>query len=144
MRNTQIAGIAATLVLMASCFMPWAWYPDLQQHFTGFYSEGNYYGRPGKMLYFFAISSLVFFAFNKVWMQRINLIFGALCLAYSVYAFILFTGGYDGFVPTAKPGIYLMLLSAIVIMVMAVLNQAMVKKQVPTTTAAPTEAAPVE
>ena len=49
MKYSQYIGVAAAIILVGACFLPWAFYPDLNKDFTGFFSEQNNYGRPGKL-----------------------------------------------------------------------------------------------
>ena len=46
MKWQRITGIVSCVLLLVSCFMHWAWYPDIQEYFTGFYldlkTDGNY------------------------------------------------------------------------------------------------------
>jgi hypothetical protein len=37
MKYSQWTGIVAALLLIAACFMPWAYFPDLGKNFTGFF-----------------------------------------------------------------------------------------------------------
>lgn len=48
-------GLAACICLIVSCFLPWVYYGDIEQTFTGFYSYKNEYGKPGKFLTIFGI-----------------------------------------------------------------------------------------
>lgn len=113
MSFSQKIGIGSCVLILVSLFLNWAWYPDIEKYFTAFYSESNYYGKPGKLLAFFAVSGIVFYLLNKVWSHRLNLIFGALGLAYAIKTYLLFTSGYDGYTPVAQPGLYLMLAGCI-------------------------------
>ena len=120
MKYSQPIGVLAVLVLVASCFFSWTWYPDLNKAFNGFFSEGQAYGKPGNVFIFFAVFAIAFFLIPRVWAKRWNFIFGGLILAYAVKTYILYTGCYNGICPVKQPGIWVMLGSAILIMVMAV------------------------
>lgn len=124
-------GILACVLLIFSCFLNWAWYPDIEEYFSGFYSKNNYYGRPGMLLSFFAVCGIVFYSLKKEWSNRLNLIFSAIAAAYAITSFLRFTSGYDGFVPETQPGLYLMLIAATIHLIMAVMVGSMVKTQVP-------------
>lgn len=128
--NSQKLGFVSCLLLIASCFLNWAWYPDLQKHFTAFFTEENHYGKPGNVFVFFAVFGLIFYVVNKPWSQRLNLIFGALCVAFALRTYLLFTSGYDGFVPEPKPGIFLMLIASFGHVIAAVMGQTIVKREV--------------
>lgn len=107
--------------LIVSSFLPWTYYPDLDKVFTGFFSEQNLYGKPGKVFVFFAVISAIFVFIDKVWAKRFNLLFAALTLAYLIKTYILFTNCYGGLCPEKLYGIYILIASSVLLMVTAVL-----------------------
>ena len=121
MKYSQWIGIAAALLLIAACFMPWAWFPDLGKNFTGFFSEKNIYGRPGKVLIFFSVIEILLFAIPRVWAKRANILVAALTIAFAIKSYILYTACYGGLCPDKRAGIFLMLGSAAVALVAALL-----------------------
>jgi hypothetical protein len=121
MKYSQWIGILAAVALYVACFFPWAYYPDLKTSFTGFYSEGNMYGRPGRFYFVTCIIAIIFFAQDKVWAKRANLLVCALIVAYSVRIFFLFVSCYRGICPERQAGIYVVLFAPIVMLVMAFL-----------------------
>ncbi len=127
MKYSQWIGIIAAIGLMASCFMPWAYYPDLRQHFTGFYSFENVYGRPAVAFYPFAIICIVFYLIPRVWAKRWNLFFTVLCFAYAIKTFILFSSCYRGICPTKETGIWLMFGFTVLMLLAALLPPGKVK-----------------
>ena len=120
MKYSQWIGVVATLLLLVACFLPWAWYPDLQKNFTGFFSEKNIYGKPGRVFLVLGVFAVIFFLIPRVWAKRWNLFTGALILAFAIKSFILFSGCYSGICPDKKAGLWLMLGSALLILLMAV------------------------
>lgn len=130
MSLSQIVGIFSCVIILISLFFNWAWYPDIEKYFTAFYSENNYYGKPGKLLSFFAVAGLGCYFYPKIWTQRLNLIFAALCMGYGLKTWLLFTSGYDGYVPAPQPGIYLMLAGCIGHVFAAMGIMAFVKKMI--------------
>ena len=125
--------MAACALLIVSCFMHWAWYPDIEKNFTGFFTQGNYYGRPGRLLSFFGATGIVFYFLRKNWSDRLNLIFSALCAAYAFTSFLRYTSSYDGFVPEKKIGIFIMLFSSLVHLAATMLNTGLKKTEVNST-----------
>lgn len=122
MKYSQWIGIAAAALLVASCFMPWAWYPDLKMDFTGFYSYQNYYGKPGKLFSIFAGLSVVFFLIPRLWAKLMNLFVNAFVVGYAIYCFISFSRCYSAAIcPEKRIGIYLMLAGALIMLVMSLL-----------------------
>ena len=111
-------GIAACIMLIVSCFLPWVYYADLNQTFTGFYSYKNEYGKPGKLLVLLGTITFIFMLLPKLWAKRANLFICALALAYAVKTYILFSSCYNNYCPQKLFGLYLML-SCTVLMLLA-------------------------
>jgi len=132
MKYSQWIGIAAALLLIAACFMPWAYFPDLGKDFTGFFSEKNIYGRPGKVLIFFSGIEILLFLIPKVWAKRANIIVSALAIAFAIKSYILYTSCYGGLCPDKKIGIFLVLAAALITLVAALLPDLPVKTPVKT------------
>ncbi|MEO6233127.1 MAG: hypothetical protein ABJB11_06745 [Ferruginibacter sp.] len=116
-------GIAACILLIISCFMPWAYYNDAsitnlaERTFTGFYSYKNNYGKPGKLLVLIALIVLTLMLLPKIWAKRTNLFVCALAVGYSIKSYILFSSCYNAYCPDKKAGLYLMLITTIVMLV---------------------------
>jgi len=112
-----VTGILACLLLAVACFLPWGFYADLDQTFTGFYSYKNEYGRPGKLLVIMAGIILVFMLLPKIWAKRTNLFLSALTVAYAFKSYVLFTSCYNNYCPEKKYGVYLMLIASVIMLV---------------------------
>ena len=130
MKYSQWIGIAAVLLVIAASFMPWAFFPDLQKEFTGFFSEQNRYGRPGKVLVALGVIEIVFFLIPKVWAKRANILIAAIALAWSFKSYWLFTSCYRGICPSARIGLYLVLGGAIIAMVASLTPNLPVEQEV--------------
>ena len=46
-RYSKWVTLVAAIILVASCFMPWSYYPDLGRSFTGWRTEQNVYAFRG-------------------------------------------------------------------------------------------------
>jgi hypothetical protein len=121
LKYSQFFGIAAAIVLVISGFLPWTWHPDIQKYFSGFVSENNAYGKPGKVFIFLAVIAIVFYAVPRLWAKRWNVFVNAMTLAYAIKSFILFSGCYSGICPERQYGIWIMLVAAFAMMAAAVL-----------------------
>lgn len=125
-RILHYLGLAACVLLVVSCFMPWAYYNDpaitdvSQRTFTGFFSFQNYYGKPGKFLTICASVSFMLKLAPKVWAKRVDLFWCALGMAYALKAFFEYSGVYGSVVPQTQPGIYLMLGASVLMLVAAI------------------------
>lgn len=129
MKYSQWIGIAAALLLIAACFLPWAYYPDLQKNFTGFSSERNVYGRPGKVLVFLSVLAIVLLIIPRVWAKRSNMLLGAVILAFSIKCYLLFTACYKGTCPDKKEGIFLILIAPAIMTLAAILPDIKLKEK---------------
>jgi hypothetical protein len=128
MKYSKITGILAAIVLVTACFLPWTYYPDLDKTFNGFFSEGNAYGRPGKVFIFLTAISILLFLIPRIWAKRANLVIGGLILGYGVKNYLLFTGCYNGVCPEKRIGIFIVLISALLIVVACLLPDLKLKK----------------
>jgi len=129
MKYSQWLGIAAAVALVISCTFHWTWYPDLQQYFTGFYSENNSYGKPGKAFVFFCSIAVVFYAIPRVWAKRWNILLCCIILAFAIRSFIVFSTCYRGICPEKQPGIWVMLSMAALMMLAALFPDLTIKKE---------------
>lgn len=115
LKLTKWISLAAFLLLLAACFMPWAYYADVDKSFTGFFSEGNMYGRPAKLLLILSgITTLCSFI-KTLLFKRIALLIGGLNVAYGIKNFLLFGSCYQGICPEKQIGLYIMLFATLVI-----------------------------
>lgn len=127
-RNLQRAGLLACIILVVACFMPWAYYADLKETFTGFYSHDNLYGRPGKFLTMIAVIAFTLMYLPKIWAKRTNLFVCAIGLGYAIKSYILFTSCYNAYCPEKKAGIYIMLLASVIMLVSAAMPDLKIRK----------------
>lgn len=116
-------GLLACILLVGSCFLPWMYYADphiateAQRTFTGFSTYQNQYGKPGKLLSLIAIIIFVFMLLPKIWAKRANLFIAALGVGYAVKTYVLFTSCYNAYCPDKKAGIFIMMLSMIILLI---------------------------
>jgi len=129
MKYSSWLGFLAVLLLIGSCFLPWAYYPDIDKTFTGFFSESNAYGKPGKALVFLGAISAILFLLPRIWAKRFNLLVSVLIFAYSIKTWILFTSCYRGICPEKKAGIFLVVAASLIIIISAVLPDLRLKDE---------------
>jgi hypothetical protein len=119
MKYSQWIGIAAAIGLVIAAFLPWTYHPDLNKHFTGFFSENSVYGKPGNVFIFLCLFAIAFYAIPKVWAKRGNLLVCGIIMAYAVKSFIVYSGCYRGICPDKKVGLWLMLGASLLMLVMS-------------------------
>ena len=129
MKLATYFGIAAALLLILFCFIPWAYYPDLQQSFTGFYSKDNHYGKPGKAFIFLSVLSILFFLIPALWAKRANQFISVMNFAYALKTYLLFASCYLGICPQIKMGLYGILVFPLIILVCSLLSRAPMKAE---------------
>ncbi|HEV3250761.1 MAG TPA: hypothetical protein VGZ71_07400 [Puia sp.] len=129
MKYINWIGIAAAIVLIIACFLPWTYYPDLDKTFTGFFTEKNVYGKPGKVLLVLAGTAIFLFSVPRQWAKRINIFFGAMTVAYTIKTYILFTACYRGFCPEKKVGIFLLLITSLVLLIASLLPEIRLREE---------------
>lgn len=119
MKYYKVIGLLACIALIVSCFLPWAYYPDLHKSFSGFFSEQNVYGKPGIAFTFFAVISVVLVFINKIWAKRTLIFFAALNLGYLLKTYVIFTSCYKGYCPEKQYGLYFLILSSILLLLIS-------------------------
>jgi len=117
----QRIGLIACITLVVSCFMPWAYYADIKESFTGFYSYQNNYGRPGKFLTIIAVIAFTLMYLPKIWAKRSNMFVCALGVGYAIKSYILFTSCYNAYCPEKQAGIFIMMIATILMLISSVL-----------------------
>lgn len=122
MKYAPYFGILCALLLVLFSFQPWAFYPDIKEVFTGFYSRENVYGRPGKTFVFFSCLTILFFLLPRFWAKRANIIAGVFTLVFTVKAYVLFSACYKGYCPERRPALYGILFCGAGILLAALLS----------------------
>jgi hypothetical protein len=116
-------GLGACVLMVISCFLPWVYFPNVGVTFTGIhvtkFPDGTYYGRAGYPIIVLTILITTCMLIPKIWAKRTNLFLCGLLIAYAFRTYNLFTGSLiDGEVIN-RAGIYLMLISATIMLVAA-------------------------
>lgn len=123
--------VTGLVLLTIACFLPWTYHADIDKAFTGFFSEKNVYGKPGRALLVLAFLSATCAVLPRVWAKRTGLLVAALNLAYAVKNFLVFGACYQGYCPEKKAGLYLMLFSTILLLVSALFPKGNLKTETP-------------
>jgi hypothetical protein len=118
MKYSQLIGIVAAAGIIVACFLPWSYITSQQLVISGLHTTGTSFGKPGMMNMILAVVSVIFFLLPKIWAKRTNLFIAALGLAWSIRNYLLVTSCMMGECPEKRPGIFLLLLCAIVVQLM--------------------------
>ena len=117
MRYYKLTGFAACAILIVSCFLPWAYYADLHKSFTGFFTEQNIYGKPGKVFVFIAVCSAILIYLDKIWAKRTLIFLVAVNIGYLIKTYVLFTTCYSTICPQKQYGLYLLIFSSVLLVI---------------------------
>lgn len=116
-----MVGIAAGLMLIVSCFLPWVYYNSINETFTGFhvtpFANGTYYGRAGIFISALTIIILILMFVNKTWSKSANLFLAGLVFAYSIRTYLVFTSSLFPNEVTKRLGIYLVLILSLLLLI---------------------------
>lgn len=129
MKYSQRIGILASLAVMTVCFLPWSYIVSKHLLITGLSAEGTNFGKPGLFNFILCVVMLILFALPAVWAKRTNVFIGALNLAWAFRNYILVSACMMGECPEKKTGLYLLVLFAIVMQLMALLPKMPVKSK---------------
>ena len=129
--------LAAAIILAISSALPWTFHADVNKNFTGFFSENNTYGKPGKFLLTFAGLMLICSFIPRIWLKRAALFFGAINFAYALKTFLVYSSCYGGYCPEKKVGLWLMLFSTALMLISAAFPDMKLKDSEMTTTQPP-------
>ncbi len=121
MKYSQTIGLVACLALIGVCFMPWCFIASKDIIVTGLYAKGTNFGKPGLMNIIFSALLAILFIIPKIWAKRINMLVGALNIAWAFRSYLLLTSCDGGDCPEKKTGIFLMLILSAVILLMTFL-----------------------
>ena len=128
MKYSKWLGVAGCLALIVACFMPWTYHADVGKDFTGFFSQKNTYGTPGKYIAIFAGVSAILFLIPKIWAKRIQLLVSAILMAYTIKSYILYTSCYNAYCPEKRAGIFLIVGLSIALLIVSFFPDIKVKQ----------------
>jgi hypothetical protein len=113
MRYIKWIGLAAALLLIFSCFLPWISVVSPHISVTGMDGGGSNFGKPGYFNLLMAFFFLVFHFIPRVWAKRANLAVVALNTAWAARNFFILSLCRAGDCPEKQTGLYLMLLASL-------------------------------
>jgi len=116
MRWMKWAGIAAAVLLIISCFIPWVVIQSKNIIVRGIDAAGTTYGKPGYFHLFMSLFFLLFSFIPRVWAKRSNLLIVAMNFAWALRNYFAITACEGGDCPVKKSGIYLMVLASVIML----------------------------
>ena len=114
-------GLLATIALIVACFFPWVYIESKNITVTGVSSAGTNFGKPGYFHFFLAAFYIVFNFVPRIWAKRANLLIVALNIGWAVRNYFIISACAGGECPEKKIALYIVLISAFVMLVAALL-----------------------
>ena len=122
-------GVIAAIVLVAACFLPWVVIESKDIVVTGVESTGTAFGKPGYFHIFFTGLYLLFVWINRLWSKRVNIFVSGFNVAWAVRNFMIISICYGGECPVKQAGLYIVLISSIVMLISVLFSDAAVKEK---------------
>ncbi len=129
MKYSKWIGLAGVVLLIISCLLPWVVIESRNITATGLHTEGTSFGKPALMNLVMAFFASIFFIVPKVGAKRANLFFCAFNVAWAVRNYIIVSGCFAGECPVKKAGLYLLIISSIIMMIAAVFPDLKLKEE---------------
>jgi hypothetical protein len=128
MKHAKWIGLIVYLMLIGVCFLPWTYHADLGKNFTGFFSEKDVYGKPGKFIIIFSLISVAMIFIQQVWAKFVHLFFAGFLMAYALKSYHLYTSSYNAYTPEKQFGIYALVLLSVASFIVALFPEMKLKK----------------
>lgn len=128
MKHSKWIGLIVYLLLIGVCFLPWTYHADLGKNFTGFFSEKDVYGKPGKFIIIFSLISVALIFIQQVWAKFVHLFFAGFLMAYALKSYHLYTSSYNAYTPEKQFGIYALVLLSVASFIVALFPEMKLKK----------------
>ena len=120
MNKTSFLGLLAAILLIVACFYPWVNIPANQCVISGVDGGCSNYGKPGYLHFFFSSLYILFLFIARVYAKRLNLMVGALNLAWAIKNFLVIGNRCEGGeCPVKEWGIYAVLIASTIMMLAA-------------------------
>ena len=110
-------GVLAAILLVVSCFTPWVIIESKNITVSGIDATGTNYGKPGYFHFIMVFFFLLFSFIQKIWAKRFNLAVVGLNLAWAVRNYFVITACSGGDCPAKQTGLWMMLLSSVLLLV---------------------------
>jgi len=122
-------GLLATVALVIACFFPWVFIESKNIAVSGVQSTGTNFGKPGYFHFFLAIFFIAFNFIPRIWAKRMNLLVGALNIAWAARNYFLISACSGGECPEKKAAFYVVLIASALMLAAALTPQVNLKEK---------------
>lgn len=129
MRYSKWVGIFGVVLLYIAAYQPWITVVSKNITITGMDTAGTNFGKPALMNLIVGGISAVFLLYSSVMAKRANIFFCAFNIAWVIRNYVLISMCRGGECPEKKFGLYLLMLSAVIIMLASLFPDIKIKAE---------------
>jgi hypothetical protein len=129
MRYMTWIGLAAGILLVVSCFLPWVIITSQNITVTGIDATGTNFGKPGYTHFVLGFFFIIFHLIPKLWAKRVNLLVVALNIAWAVRNYFIISMCREGDCPEKQIGLWLVLGASALMLLAALFPDIQLKQE---------------
>ena len=129
MRYMKWIGLAAVILLIVSCFLPWVIIASKNIVVKGVDSTGTNFGKPGYTHFVLSFFFVIFHFVPRLWAKRVNLLIVALNIAWAIRNYFIISMCREGECPEKQTGLWLVLLASILMLIAALFPDIRLKEE---------------
>lgn len=112
MRWIKWIGVASAILVIVSCFMPWAIIHSKNITITGVNATGTNFGKPAYFHFLMTFLFLLFTFISKVWAKRSNLLVTGINLGWAIRNYFIITMCRGGECPEKQTAVFLIIIAS--------------------------------
>ncbi|HEX3164733.1 MAG TPA: hypothetical protein VHQ93_00665 [Chitinophagaceae bacterium] len=129
MRYMKWIGLAAVILLIVSCFLPWVIIASKNIVVKGVDSTGTNFGKPGYTHFVLSFFFVIFHFVPRLWAKRVNLLIVALNIAWAIRNYFIISMCREGECPEKQTGLWLVMLASILMLIAALFPDIRLKEE---------------
>ena len=133
MRWMKWIGLAASVLLIISCFSTWVIIVSKNIAVSGVNATGTNFGKPGYFNFLFTFLFILFTLIPRIWAKRTNLLITALNLSWALRNYFIISACRGGDCPEKQTSIYLLLIASLLMLASALFPDIKLREQNPET-----------
>ncbi len=133
MRWMKWTGLAASVLLIISCFSRWVIIVSKNIAVSGVDATGTNFGKPGYFHFLLTFFFILFTLIPRIWAKRTNLFITAVNLSFAVRNYFIISACRGGDCPEKQTGIYLLLIASLLMLFTALFPDIKLRDQKPGT-----------
>ncbi|GAC1451075.1 MAG: hypothetical protein NVSMB7_13570 [Chitinophagaceae bacterium] len=129
MKYSKGIGLLSVIIVVVVCYTPWVYVPAVQLQIGGMFANGKQnFGKPGLMNLICSAGAAILFMLPQVWAMRANIFFCGFNIAWAIRNYILLSRCYGGDCPVKQTGLYVLVIAAALMLLMALMPGTAIKE----------------